>query len=171
MMLARFLSDADREVFLGDLAESQTSRCEAFREILLLLLRRQRANWLWILFYGGLIAWQFFMACNYDRADGHPAVKFALGCWSLAVQNLVIAGTLWRSGRAIWLNAILASAVESGATLYLNLTAMHGSRPFWLRMALATALGPALLFVAAHFRYRIPGYPERFSLRRRRSGS
>lgn len=41
MMLARFLSDIDREALLGDLAESDASRFEIFREVLFLLIRRQ----------------------------------------------------------------------------------------------------------------------------------
>jgi hypothetical protein len=172
MILARFLPDADRDAVLGDLAESHASRCAAFREILLLLLRRQRANWTWIVVYSGFIAWQFFVASNNNGyADGHADHWFAVGCASFAFQNLMIAGTLWRSGRAIWLNALLASAVELGATLYLNLTMMHGSRPFALRIELVIVLGPALLLVAGCFQDRVLPYIARCSPKRRRSGS
>jgi hypothetical protein len=41
VILARFLSDTDREGLLGDLAEAGASRYEVFRQVLFLLIRRQ----------------------------------------------------------------------------------------------------------------------------------
>jgi hypothetical protein len=123
--VSQLLDDRDREVVLGDLAESGETPWQGSCGIASLLLKREAAHWpswmaaLLLSVPGGLLLAGFSLTVShaYDRAFFHATGLAAAPSISLLLCNLLILAA-WRwtgaivvgslSRRAVWMSAALA---------------------------------------------------------------
>jgi hypothetical protein len=153
--VSRFLNERDREVVLGDLAESGETPWQGFCGIASLLLRREAAHWpswmaaLVLSVPGGLLLAGFSLTVSqaYNRTFFHASgLSAAPGHFLLLCNILILVAWRWSgatvlgslSRRAVWLSAALAFAPCAFCITRFDLEATS-------RLSLLLLLLPAIL--------------------------